>query len=172
MPLHLSRVRLAGASLILAAASVAMTALPVGAGTPQLSVDPTEVHAGDSIAVGSSCGYTFVAVGLFAGWVSPSATPETQPIVDEQFAITPGAWNHSITMPASSAAGSYTLQALCIEPERASYTYQNVKITVIADGGTTTTTEAPTTTIAATTTTLPADASPATAVRATPKYTG
>lgn len=179
MPTHLSRLRLAGASMIIAAASVALTALPATAGMPVISASPTTLHAGDSIAVSGNCSYSYVGLGLLAGWTGP-ATPQgdRQAIATPHLIPTTGAWSDSITMPASAAPGSYTLYAVCFDDGNVQYQYANVEITVLPDETTTTTSTTSTTTVGSTvatppsTTVKPAAAKPATAVGATPRYTG
>ena len=177
MSTHFTRLRLTTASLVVAAASVAVTALPAAAYVPpEMTASKTNVVAGESITITGDCTYDTVALVLYPGWTSDMAVPDYDPNAPSSiFSITPGAWSKSIIIPADAAPGDYTLVGICAS-EQPSYHYLNIKITVGAAEETTTTTLASsttvTTTVAPTTTPAPAATMPAAAIPASPTYTG
>jgi hypothetical protein len=166
----------------LAVAALVAGAAPVSAGiaiTP-FTVTPDPVAPGGTLTIhgiGCSGGGT-VALELFAGDFSGTNVEPGGPTVDNVDA-TPdvaGTWTDTMTAPATAKTGDkLTVWARCIS-ETNNFTYVNVAVTVVdpADTTTTTTTAATTTTTtpAATSTTAPTAAAPATAVPATPTFTG
>lgn len=161
------RTRAIVATLVLSTAMVVSLSSQAGAGSPSLNVDPTTVQAGGQITVSQYCGADTdsVDVGVSTGWSGSFGDPTLPPIVEESAMITGGQWSTKLTIPASTAPGSYTVWAYCGEGR-----YGAVELTVAPAP---TTTAAPSTTGATTTTVAPKPAAaPATAVAGKPSYTG
>jgi hypothetical protein len=156
----------------LVGACMVFTGLPASAGAiSQMSAAPTTLHAGESIAVSGLCRYDMVDVDLHVDWYGPSGIPDGKVIASDAFVVDDAVdgdnWSGSITVPEGTEPGAYTLSGLCAADD-ASYSYQNIEITVIADDVSTTVTSAPTTVAP---TTAPA-VTPAAPVAAQPTYTG
>lgn len=172
---------IAGAALI---AGVGFTGT-ASAGSPGITATPTSLHPGESMDLTQYCRaaesgsetYPYVDVRLLEGWtggVEPDAI-----VVTSSTDISPddtGQWHETLTVPNGTPAGDYTLTGVCVGGGEIGYTYMPIKIVVLAGEVTTTTTATTTstsTTLPATTTTAPKPvAKPATAVNATPTYTG
>jgi hypothetical protein len=163
-----------------AVAALAMGAAPVSAGvsvTP-FTVTPDPVAPGGTLTIsGVGCtGGGTVALELFAGDFGGTMVEPSGPTVDsvDASAAVSGVWSDTMTAPATAKTGDkLTVWARCLG-ESSTFTYFNVAVTVVDPADTTTTTAAATTTTtttaAATSTTVAA--APATAVPATPTFTG
>lgn len=177
------RTRLVVSALMVSTVAVVGVSSQAGAGSPALIVDPTTVEAGGTINVSQYCSVedATATVGVSAGWTGAYGDPAMPPVV-EQSGIEPvgGQWVAQLTIPGSTAPGSYTVWATC---GGSISRYSQIELTVIAST-TTTTTTAPTstststtpgssTTGATTTTTASTPAArPAAAVAGQPTYTG
>lgn len=162
------RTKIIVAALALSTATMVGLSSQAGAGSPFLNVDPTTVQAGGQINVSQYCqaDTDSVDVAVSTGWDGAYADPALPPIVEQSAMIAAGGqWSTKLTIPASTAPGSYTVWANCGEGR-----YGAVELTVTPAP---TTTVAPSTTGATTTTVAPKPgAAPATAVAGKPTYTG
>jgi hypothetical protein len=163
-----------------AVAALAMGAAPVSAGvsvTP-FTVTPDPVAPGGTLTIsGVGCtGGGTVALELFAGDFGGTMVEPSGPTVDsvDASAAVSGVWSDTMTAPATAKTGDkLTVWARCLG-ESSTFTYFNVAVTVVdpADTTTTTTAAATTTTTTAAATSTTVAAAPATAVPATPTFTG
>jgi hypothetical protein len=167
------RTRIAAASLLVATAGAAFTALPATALIPAFaSVTPTTVHAGETIDASGICGGTTVTMSLYTGWVDATTPPSGTPVATADGVLGVSDWTGSLVVPGDAAPGAYTFNGHC-EGNSNNFDYANVEITVLPAVVTTTTTQAPTTSLPATSTTAANPATgPAIAVAASPTYTG
>ncbi len=173
------RTKVVASAVALCLAGAVGVSSQAGAGTAELSVDPTTVEAGGVITVSQYCPLASVDVGVSTGWTDPWTEP-TMPAIVEETGIAPdegSQWSVQLTIPADAAPGSYTVWAECYDEPGEGRQLGSVELTVTPAPSTTSTSVAPsttgsTTTDATTTTVAPDHAPAATAVPARPTYTG
>lgn len=173
------RTKVVAATLAVCVAGVVGVSSQAGAGTSELSVDPTTVQAGGVITVSQYCGLSSVDVGVSTGWTDPWTEP-TMPAIVEATGIAPdegSQWSVELTIPADAEPGSYTVWAECYDEPGQARQFGSVELTVTPAPSTSSSSVAPTTTgstttEATTTTVAPGHAPAATAVPARPAYTG
>lgn len=172
------------------------------AGSNAITASPTELRAGESMDLTQTCWppsgpirtatqasggmaaaepmYPNVDVILAEGW-TPSGVPEGTVVASlDEIPVESDhehgyQWTATLTIPAGTAPGSYTLTGFCNAHAEWSYQYANVEVTVLPSAtSSTTTTSVP----ASTTTSVPSEvgatdtAKPATPRPGTPTYTG
>ncbi len=172
---------LAGAAALAWLVSLALTA-PAASAVDTPWSPPTHALPGASIAVsGTGCTTGTTPPKVYV-YLNPGSTEDigsaTEVTVPTDVS---GNWSGTLVVPSSFAPGAYTLWAQCV----VSFNYTAIPFTVDDPAATTTTsttttstteptssTTAGPTTTAATGTTVPVAAAPATAVAATPTFTG
>ncbi len=177
------RAALVGIAALAALGSLALPATEAAALDTPWS-PPTHALPGASITVsGTGCTTGTTPPKVYV-YLNPGSTEDIGSATEVTVATDPaGNWSGTLVVPSSFSPGAYTLWAQCV----VSFNYTAIPFTVDDPAATTTTTLPTTTTTlpgtttaagptssaaSATSTTLPAAALPATAVAATPTFTG
>lgn len=167
------------AGVLVAGVAFVGSTVPASAGTiaTTMTATPSPVAVGGTLAVhGVGCTGTgaSLTVQLFEGSVPGFTTPLGSPVDTDTVTPASGTWDATLMVPASATPGdNVTVYGVCTT-DTSNFAYENVVVPLVA---------APTTTTTSTTTTLAAPTStgatsttvataPATAVPASPTYTG